>query len=84
MADIKTSCVGERQTLDLSKINPLIEKGDTAGHVQSVLGLLSFLLLDATDGSITLSYDAAHGLAMILDTCKAALANDNSGEVRHG
>lgn len=72
--------VDHRQTIDLSKINPLIEKGDTAGHVQSVLGLLSFLLIEATDGSIALSYDDARGLAMILDTCRAALANEN-GEV---
>lgn len=83
MADNKNPSAGVGQSVDLSKINPLIEKGDTAGHVQSVLGLLSSLLLDATDGSITLSYDDAHGLAMILDTCRAALAHGDIGEVSH-
>ena len=80
MTDTKSQAAGKRQAIDLSKINPLIEKGGTAGHVQSVLGLLSFLILEAADGDLALSYDDAHGLAMILDTCKAALAND-SGEV---
>lgn len=80
MSDTKSHGASTRQAIDFSKINPLIEKGDTSGHVQSVLGLLSFLIIEAADGDLALSYEDAHGLAMILDTCKAALAND-SGEV---
>lgn len=82
MAKQNTLGAGERQSLNLSQINPLIEQeGGTAAHVQCILGLLSSLILNATDGEITLSYDDAHGLAMILETCKAALANGS--EVRH-
>ncbi len=65
----------------LAKINPLIDGRDTL-NVESVLNLISFLMLDATDGSITLDYDQAHGLAFMLDTCRAALkAMREDGEV---
>ncbi|MBP5986918.1 MAG: hypothetical protein KA538_06995 [Azonexus sp.] len=84
MADTKTRGAGERQPSQLSRINPLIDQHGDPVHVQTVLGLLSFLILDATEKSITLSDDDAHGLALILETCKAALANLPRNEVRHG
>lgn len=70
-------------TVDLSTINPLIEADGDTSHVESVLSLVSFLILDATDESIALTYDQAHGLAFMLDTCGAALKTMR-GEVRHG
>lgn len=68
---------------DLAKVNPLLDDGDTS-HVESVLSLLSFLMLDAADGSLTLTYDQTHGLAYTLDCCRAALEILRNGEVFHG
>lgn len=58
---------------DISEINPLIDADGDTSHVESALRLLSFLVLDAADGSLTLDYDQAHGLAFMLNTCEAAL-----------
>lgn len=74
---------GLRQTYELDRINPLIcTNGDTM-PVQSVLGLLAFLLTETTDGKITLSCGDSLGLAFILDTCKAALENMPQRGVSH-
>lgn len=62
----------------LMKINPLIDCEEGTERVESVLRLISFLMLDATNGSITLDEDQAHGLAFMLETCEAALR-----EMRH-
>ena len=64
---------GSIEILELIKINPLIDYDRSTEHVESVLNLVSFLMLEATDGSITLDYDQAHGLAFMLETCQAAL-----------
>jgi hypothetical protein len=60
---------------DLMKVNPMIDFDGDASHVESVLSLLSFLMLDAADvtQSMTLTYDQVHGLAFMLNTCEAAL-----------
>ena len=84
MADTKTQGAGKRQSLDLLKINPLIDRAGETYHVESVLSLLSFLVLDAADGSLTLTYDQAHGLAFMLETCEVALKTMRHGEVHHG
>ena len=74
----------EKNIAELSKINPLIDFDRTSEHVESVLSLVSFLVLDAADESLTLSYEQAHGLAFMLDTCEAALrVMRNAGEVNH-
>ena len=66
---------------ELSKINPLIEVIDTSS-VESVLNLVSFLILDTTAGDVSLDADQAQGLAFVLDTCRAALkAMREDGEV---
>jgi hypothetical protein len=65
-----------------SKVNPLICPDRGSEHVESILGLLQFLMLDAADDSLVLSYENAHGLAILLDTCQAALRiMRNDGEV---
>jgi len=84
MADTKTPGVGERQIPELIKVNPLIDFDRDTSHVESVLSLLSFLVLEAADGSLTLTYDQTHGLAFMLNTCEAALNAMREGEVRHG
>lgn len=83
MANTKTPGVGERQTLDLCKINPLIGQNDDTSPVQFVLGFLSFSMQEATGGALNLGPDDSLGLAFILDTCRAALANGNGGELSH-
>lgn len=76
MADSPMSNIAE-----LMKINPLIDfDGDTT-HVETVLSLVSFLVLDAADESLCLSYDQAHGLAFMLNTCEAALKAMRETEV---
>lgn len=72
----------ETKKLNLSDINPLVcADGDTI-PVQSVLSVVSRLLNDlspetALDSSETL------GMSFIVDTCRSALEQMNSG-VRHG
>ena len=73
MSDTKTMGAGKHQIMDLININPLIDYDREASHVESVIKFLSFLMLDATNGSVTLDEDQAHGLAFLLDTCEAAL-----------
>jgi hypothetical protein len=82
MTDTKTMAAGERQSIE--SINPLIDVDGDTSHVESVLSLLSFLLLDAADESLTLTYEQAHGLAFMLDTCESALKVMRDGEVHHG
>jgi hypothetical protein len=84
MADTKTPGVDKRQIPELMKINPLIDFDRDTSHVESVLSLISFLVLDAAAGSLTLNYDQAHGLAFMLNACEAALKTMRDGEVRHG
>lgn len=81
MAVTKLVGADKRQSLDLLKINPLIEHDGNTYHVESVLNLLSSLVLAAADDSLTLSYDQAHGLAFMLETCESALKIIRSGEV---
>lgn len=84
MADTKKLGAVNRPSLDLLKINPLIDYDGDTSHVESVLSLLSFLVLDAADGSLTLTYDQAHGLAFMLETCESALNVMRECEVPHG
>ena len=82
MANSKTTGAGKRQIPELMAINPLIDFDRDTSNVESVLSLVSFLMLDATDGSISLDCDQAHGLAFMLDTCRVALqAMRHDGEV---
>ena len=74
----------EKNIAELSKINPLIDFDRTSEHVESVLSLVSFLVLDAADESLTLSYEQAHGLAFMLDTCEAALRVMRKGPANPG
>lgn len=73
MADAKLMGAGKPEILDLLRINPLIDFDGDTSHVESVLSLLSFLVLDATNDNLTLSAEQAHGLAFMLNTCGAAL-----------
>lgn len=84
MADTKTSGAGKRLSTDLLKVNPLIDYDGDTSHVEGVLSLLSILVLDSADGSLTLTYDQAHGLAFMLETCEVALKTMRYGEVHHG
>ena len=70
--------------VNLNTINPLIGNDGDTSHVQSVLGLVSKLMIDATDGSIEFSYDHARGFASLLDTCKAALEAMQKEGGHHG
>lgn len=63
----------QSQISDLMKVNPLIEFDGDTSHVEAVLGLVSFLILDAGVGCPSTNDDQAHGLAFMLDTCKCAL-----------
>jgi hypothetical protein len=73
MADAKLMGAGKPEILDLLRINPLIDFDVDTSHVESVLSLLSFLVLDATHDNLTLSAEQAHVLAVMLNTCGAAL-----------
>ena len=83
MAETKTQGAGQFQAINLEKINPLIDLNGNTAHVEAVLDLLSFLVLDATNDGLALSDAQAHGMAFMLDTCRLALQHMNS-EVRHG
>lgn len=74
---------GELSLLNLEQINPLISQDGNTAHVEAVLDLLSFLVLDATNDGLALSDTQAHGMAFMIDTCRIALQHMNS-EVRHG
>lgn len=83
MAETKTQGAGQCQVANLDQINPLIDLNGNTVHVEAVLDLLSFLVLDATNDGLALSDTQAHGMAFMLDTCRIALLHMNS-EVRHG
>lgn len=75
MADTKTPGVGERQSLDLSSINPLIcgggWNGDTAHNVQCALEFLADAIpLSAENG---LTGVQRHGINILLLSCAAAV-----------
>lgn len=66
---------------DLMAINPLIDDDRNTSGVECALDLLSFLMLDAAADGLALSSDQTHGLAFMLDTCRAALKVMRTGEV---
>lgn len=81
MADTKTIGEDPRKPTPLRLVNPLIDIDGDSSHVESVLSLLSFLVLDATRDGLTLCADQAHGLVLMLNTCEAALkAMRDAGE----
>ena len=64
-----------KPAVDLCAINPLIDASGDTFPVQSVISLVSHMLVSLSDdeGAFNLPSGHAFGMALLLDTCAAAL-----------
>lgn len=81
MAAINRLGTPERAPVQLSDVNPLITSDGDTIPVQSVLAVVSELVLELSEQDAPINHTNALGLSLIIDTCCHAL--QHMGGNRH-